>query len=106
MWNSLSQLGFSRLAMISSRLRFWRPSAPKPARPISKLWQAFCKASIKLRPMAITSPTDYIYRPRYLLAPLNLSKFQRGTFTITWAGGGAGGAGGGGGGGGAGAAGG
>jgi hypothetical protein len=34
-------------------------------------------------PMAITSPTDFICRPRRWSAPWNLSKFQRGIFTIT-----------------------
>jgi len=43
----------------------------------------FCKASLKVRPMAITSPTDFICVPRVLSAPGNFSNCHFGIFTTT-----------------------
>jgi len=44
---------------------------------------AFCKDSLKVRPMAITSPTDFICVPRVLSAPGNFSNCHLGIFTTT-----------------------
>ena len=51
--------------------------------PISSPRSPFCSASLKVRPMAITSPTDFICVPRVGLASRNFSKAQRGIFTTT-----------------------
>ena len=40
---------------------------------------AFCNDSGKVRPIAMTSPTDCIWVPRRGSAPGNFSKAQRGT---------------------------
>ncbi len=44
---------------------------------------AFCRASVKLRPMAIASPTDFMCVVRVGSAPGNFSNAKRGTFTTT-----------------------
>ena len=44
---------------------------------------AFCRASVKLRPIAIASPTDFMCVVRVASAPGNFSKANRGTFTTT-----------------------
>ena len=44
---------------------------------------AFRYASRKVRPMAITSPTDFICVPSALSAPGNFSNAKRGIFTTT-----------------------
>ena len=82
-WNKRFQLGFSNEWRIASWFVNSRPSAPNPLRLISKDWQAFCKASWKLRPIPITSPTDFICNPTRRSVPGNLLKFQRGILTIT-----------------------
>ncbi len=43
----------------------------------------FWKASLNVRPMAITSPTDFICVPRALSAPGNFSNCHLGIFTTT-----------------------
>ena len=43
----------------------------------------FCSASLKVRPMAITSPTDFICVPRVSSAPGNFSNCHLGIFTTT-----------------------
>ena len=43
----------------------------------------FCSASLKVRPMAMTSPTDFICVPRVLSAPGNFSNCHLGIFTTT-----------------------
>jgi hypothetical protein len=45
--------------------------------------RAFLKPSSTVRPMAITSPVDFMAVVRVRSAVLNLSKGQRGTFTTT-----------------------
>ena len=45
--------------------------------------RAFCKASEKVPPKLMTSPTLFIWVPSNRLAPLNFSKFQRGILTTT-----------------------
>ena len=44
---------------------------------------AFCRASVKLRPMAIASPTDFMWVVSVGSASGNFSKAKRGTFTTT-----------------------
>ncbi len=44
---------------------------------------AFCSASVKLRPIAIASPTDFMCVVRVRSALGNFSKAKRGTFTTT-----------------------
>ncbi len=44
---------------------------------------AFCKDSLKVRPIAITSPTDFICVVRVGSAPRNFWKAKRGIFTTT-----------------------
>ena len=49
----------------------------------SRLRRAFCSASVKLRPIAIASPTDFMCVVSVGSAPGNFSKANRGTFTTT-----------------------
>ena len=44
---------------------------------------AFCSASVKLRPIAIASPTDFMCVVSVGSAPGNFSNANRGTFTTT-----------------------
>ena len=44
---------------------------------------AFCSASLKVRPIAMPSPTDFICVVRVSSASGNFSKVQRGIFTTT-----------------------
>ena len=44
---------------------------------------AFCSASVKERPMAMASPTDFIVVVSVGSAPRNFSKAKRGTLTTT-----------------------
>ena len=44
---------------------------------------AFCSASVKLRPIAIASPTDFMCVVSSWSAPGNFSKANRGTLTTT-----------------------
>ena len=55
----------------------------KPQRSISRPRIAFWRLSWKVRPIAITSPTDFICVVRVSSAPLNFSKAKRGTFVTT-----------------------
>ena len=59
------------------------PSESSPKRPISRERMAFCNASLKVRPMAMASPTDFICVPSTGLVSGNFSKAQRGIFTTT-----------------------
>ncbi len=43
----------------------------------------FCSASLKVRPIAMTSPTDFICVPRVLSAPGNFSNCHFGILTTT-----------------------
>ena len=52
-----------------------------PLRSIER--SAFCSASVKLRPIAIASPTDFIVVVRVGSAAGNFSKANRGTLTTT-----------------------
>ncbi len=59
-----------------------RPSGLcRPVVPSSRLRSAFCRAWLKVRPMDITSPTDFIEVVRVRSAWGNFSKLNRGIFT-------------------------
>ena len=45
--------------------------------------RAFCRASVKLRPMAIASPTLFMWVVSVVSAPGNFSNANRGTLTTT-----------------------
>jgi hypothetical protein len=55
----------------------------KPLRPVSSPRSAFCIDSWMLRPIAMTSPTDFIAVPSVASAPLNFSKAKRGILVTT-----------------------
>ncbi len=59
-----------------------RPSGTAPPRRSSER-SAFCSASVKLRPMAIASPTDFIVVVSVSSAAGNFSNANRGTLTTT-----------------------
>ena len=54
-----------------------------PLTPTSNPRNAFCNDSCKLRPIAITSPTDFICVVKRSLAPANFSKLNRGILVTT-----------------------
>ena len=60
----------------------WR-SQPRPNRPTSSPRRAFCRLSLKVRPMAIVSPTDFICVVSVGSASGNFSNANRGTFVTT-----------------------
>ena len=55
----------------------------KPDEPISSERSAFCRLSLKVRPIAIASPTDFICVVSASSAPGNFSKVKRGIFVTT-----------------------
>ena len=55
----------------------------KTAFLLSSERSAFCSASVKLRPIAIASPTDFMWVVSTGSAPGNFSNAKRGTFTTT-----------------------
>ncbi len=55
----------------------------KTACGLSRERSAFCSASVKLRPIAIASPTDFMCVVSTGSAPGNFSNANRGTFTTT-----------------------
>ena len=55
----------------------------KTASLLSSERSAFCSASVKLRPIAIASPTDFMCVVSVGSAPGNFSNANRGTFTTT-----------------------
>ena len=60
---------------------FWPKSSP--LEPSSSELNAFMNASLKVRPIAITSPTDFICVVSVRSARGNFSNVQRGTLTTT-----------------------
>ena len=50
---------------------------------VSKLRRAFCKDSLKVRPMAMASPTDFICVVSRSSAWGNFSNVKRGTLVTT-----------------------
>ena len=81
------QMRLARGVTSSSMILFSASSVPtltcgsKPSEPTSSPRNAFCTDSWKLRPMAITSPTDFICVVSVRSARGNFSNAQRGTFT-------------------------
>ena len=59
------------------------PSQWKTAPRLSIERMAFCSASVKDRPMAMASPTDFMVVVSTGSAPRNFSKAKRGTLTTT-----------------------
>jgi hypothetical protein len=55
----------------------------KPVRPVSRPRRAFCIDSWKVRPMAMTSPTDFIEVPSRCSEPGYFSKAKRGILVTT-----------------------
>ncbi len=84
-----SALGVASLARISSRVgcsgvpQVSFLSQPKPNRPTSRLRRAFWKLSRNVRPIAMTSPTDFICVVRIGSASGNFSNAQRGILVTT-----------------------
>ena len=71
----------SLLRNVSSSTRVSRPSPQRPKRLISRLRSAFWSASLKVRPIAMASPTLFICVVRVGSASGNFSKVKRGTLT-------------------------
>ncbi len=57
--------------------------SPNAGAVVPSMRSAFCSASSKLRPIAITSPTDFIDEPMPGSAPRNFCRSQRGALTTT-----------------------
>ena len=55
----------------------------KPSTPVSRPRSAFCSDSWNVRPIAITSPTDFICVVSRSSACLNFSNAKRGTLVTT-----------------------
>ena len=60
-----------------------RVSSSRPSEPTSRPRSAFWNDSWKVRPIAITSPTDFICVVRRSFASGNFSKAKRGTLVTT-----------------------
>ena len=60
-----------------------RGSRPRPTSPTSSPRRAFCNDSLKVRPIAITSPTLFICVVSVVSAPRNFSKAKRGILVTT-----------------------
>ena len=71
----------SRMASLSRSTHSFSQS--KTASRLSRERNAFCSASVKLRPIAIASPTDFMCVVSVGSAPGNFSNANRGTFTTT-----------------------
>ncbi len=55
----------------------------RPSMPVSRPRSAFCSDSCSVRPIAITSPTDFICVVSRSFAPGNFSNVKRGIFVTT-----------------------
>ena len=66
-------LGVERSPVVACRRRLEAAARRSPGSAC-----AFCSASLKVRPMAMASPTDFICVPRVASAPGNFSKAKRG----------------------------
>ena len=80
-----SAFGTRSLRSISSRLGACGSllSKPKPQRPVSRERRHFCIDSLKVRPIDIASPTDFIEVVSTALAVGNFSKVKRGILVTT-----------------------
>ncbi len=65
----------------STIMHSWFGSQSNCASRLSSDRSAFCSASVKLRPMAIASPTLFMWVVRVGSAPGNFSNANRGTLT-------------------------
>jgi hypothetical protein len=74
----ISRAGFER-----GLVRPVHECGSKPAEPTSRPRIAFCSDSWNVRPIAITSPTDFICVVRRVSAVANFSKVKRGTLVTT-----------------------
>ncbi len=81
-WKRRSQVGSASFSKSSASESSVPPSS-RPSRPISSERIALPSASAKVRPIAIASPTDFIWIVRRGSASGNFSKVQRGIFTTT-----------------------
>ena len=61
----------------------WNTRSSRPVRPVSRLRRAFCRLSAKVRPIAMTSPTDFMDVVSSGSAPGNFSKAKRGILVTT-----------------------
>ena len=89
MYQTRSALGVASLDLISSSVgcagcpqRSFL-SQPSPNRPTSSPRRAFWSDSLNVRPIAITSPTDFIWVVRTGSASGNFSNAQRGILVTT-----------------------
>ena len=88
-WNGRSAVGRRRAARRVSRSSSATPSSAgreatlQPSRSISSPRSPFCHACLKVRPMAMVSPTAFICTPSVFSAVGNFSKAKRGNFTTT-----------------------
>ena len=71
----------SSSASLSSSTHSWCQSKTDSGRSSDR--SAFCSASVKLRPIAIASPTDFMWVVSVGSAWGNFSNANRGTFTTT-----------------------
>ena len=76
----VGRLAFS-ISSATSHSGTWLKSSWEPF--CSRERRAFCRASVKFRPMAMASPTDFMVVVRVGSAAGNFSKAKRGTFTTT-----------------------
>ena len=60
-----------------------REPTTHPDRPVSSARNPFCSASLNVRPIAIDSPTDFIWVVRRGSAAGNFSKAKRGNLQTT-----------------------
>jgi len=78
---SLLSVGLeSEARSLFDAIAVWFPSLCRPNWLALVMRIAFWSASSKLRPMAITSPTDFISLPMCLSTSLNFARSQRGIF--------------------------
>ena len=79
-----SGVAFARAFSITtgSTPSYWSMRS-SPVRPVSSPRSAFCRLSAKLRPIAITSPTDFIDVLSNAGEPANFSNAKRGTLVTT-----------------------
>ena len=80
----LGRINFSRSSSSATSATLKSlPSAPKPARPTSSERKPFCSDSLKVRPMAMVSPTERIWVSSASGVLGNFSKVKRGILVTT-----------------------
>jgi hypothetical protein len=75
--------GFGVASAVRSVVWSVMPRSSSPAKPVSSPRRPFWKASAKLRPIAMVSPTDFMEVVSVAGVPGNFSKVKRGIFTTT-----------------------